>query len=344
MLQSIRSVLLVSATVLLPLAVTVRADSISAVQTFSSQMGSWNVITSGSFNTDNHVHGGVAVGGNALFSGNAEINSHGKTNAESLRVYGDLKLTGTNNKVMAGGATVVKNGTVNADLTLKPGQPNPNQARITSATGSLTFNGNGGTPTLSTLIAADSFFSSRDGLLQSANTDLLNATGALNGVTSGNKLTFKTETAGVSVFNWNIDKPGKIGEVEFKLATDSFAVINIIGNSFSSTWNAGFNFLGGSDFLASNILWNIGVETVNFKGSELFGSILAPDSTINSSKQLTGSLYAASLKQRGQQIHQGIPNPPHNVPESASTLVLAMAGVVIGLAVWARRFLGVNAS
>lgn len=319
-----------------------RADATSDVQTFASQMGSWNVVTSGAFSTDNHVHGGVAVGGNASLSGNAEINSHGSGNAEALRVYGNLNLSGSNNKVLAGGATVVKNGAVNTGLVLKPGQPNPNQSIITSATGSLFFNGNGGNgvaPALNSLAAADSFFSSRDSQMQAANASLLSASGALAPTSfDADTIYFNAANAGVSVFNWNIDTLTNINEVGFNLGADAFVVINIVGSSFNSTWNAGFNFLGGNDSLATRLLWNIGVATVNLTGSELFGSILAPDSTINSGKQLTGSLYAASLHQRGQQIHQGIPYPPQRVPESSSVLVLV--GFAFGVVVLARRFLG----
>lgn len=336
------STLLATTAALFASAVAVRADSTTAVQTFASQMQGWNVITTGAFSTDSHVHGKVAVGGAATLSGNAEINSHGTTNAEALRVYGNLNLVGTNNKVMAGGATVVKNGTTNTAITLKPGQPNPNQALITSNTGSLTFNGNGGTPTLSSLAAADSFFTSRDSLLQAANTELLSAAGALAPTSfDSDTIYFNAATAGVSVFNWNIDQLTNIAEVGFNFAANSFIVVNIIGNSVSSTWNANFNILGGSDFLASHLLWNIGVTTVNFNGSEILGSILAPDSTINSYKQLNGSIYAGSLNQHGQEIHYTPPSV--NVPEEPSSLVLAFAALAIGAAVWFRRSLGVAA-
>jgi len=321
-----------------------RADSTSAVQTFSSQMGSWNVITTGAFSTDSHVHGKVAVGGAATLSGNAEINSHGTTNAEALRVYGNLNLYGMNNKVLSGSATVVKNSTVNTQLTVVTGPTGSNQTPIVDTVhgGTLVLNGNGGTPTVSTLAAADNFFISRDNLLQTANTDLLNASGALSGTLSGNRLSFNTATAGVSVFNWNIDQLTNIGEVGFNLGANSFAVVNIIGNTFNTTWNAGFNFLAGSDFLASHILWNIGIANVNLNGSEILGSILAPDTNIVSYKQLNGSIYAGSLNQHGQEIHYT--RTSVNVPEESSMLVTAFAAVAIGLAAWARRFLGRSAS
>ena len=299
-------------------------------------MGSWNVITSNAFSTDSHVHGTVAVGGSATLSGNAEINSHGTSNAEALRVYGALNLVGTNSKVLSGGATIVKNASTNANLALHSGQPNPNQGLIknnaTNAT--LTFNGNGGTPALSSLSTGDNFFVSRDSVMQAANTELLTAGTLAPTNNNYGRLTFNATTAGVSVFNWNIDQITNINEVGFSFATDSFIVVNILGNTPNSTWNAGFNVLGGSNDLAAHLLWNIGVSTVNLTGSEILGSILAPDSTINSYKQLNGSIYAGSLNQHGQEIHYTPPSV--NVPEEPSILVLAFAAMAIGAAVWVR--------
>lgn len=320
-------------------AVAARANSTSAVQNFSAQMGSRNVITSGAFSTDSHVHGAVAIGGNATLSGNAEINSQGNSTAEGLRVYGKLNLSGQT-KVLSGGATIVKNATTNTGLTLKPGQPNPNQALITSSNGgSLMFNGNGGTPVLSSRASADNFFTSRDSVMQAANTELLSAVGALGATKiDSDTIYFNATTSGVSVFNWNIDQLTSIAEVGFNFTPDSFIVVNIIGNTSASTWNATFNMLGGSDYLAQHLLWNIGVSTVNFTGSELLGSILAPDSTINSYKQLNGSIYSGALCQHGQEIHYTPPSVNIPVSEEPSILVLSLAVMAMGAAVWGKRF------
>ncbi len=323
-------------------ALPLQADSISAVQTFTSEMGSWNVITSGAFSTNNHVHGTVGAGGSAKLYGNAEINSHGKTNAEALRVYGNLSLNGSNNKVLAGGATVVKNATINSKLELKPGKPNPNQATILDKNNgsSLTFNGNGGKPELATLAKADDFFSSRDAKLQVANTQLLNASGALGAtIIDSDTINFNALTSGVNVFNWNVSQLTNIAEVGFKFVTDSYIVINILGNSPSSVWDAKFNILGGSEFLASHVLWNIGVATVKLSGSELLGSILAPDSKITSHKQLNGAIYAATLDQYGQEIHYTPPTKVEKVPENSSWVVTLLAGMSVVLVVLARRHL-----
>ena len=336
--------LIASTAALLVSAGSARADATSEVQDFKSLMGSSNVITTGAFSTDSHVHGTVAVGGNATLSGNAEINSHGNSNAEALRVYGNLNLVG-GTKVLSGGATVVKNGTTNSQLTLKPGQPNPNQATIVNNAngGTLTFNGNGGTPALNSISAADSFFTSRDSVLQAVNTELLSAPGAL-GATSmdSDTIYFNAATSGVSVFNWNIDQLTNIAEVGFNFGADSFIVVNVVGNAVNSAWNASFNILGGNDFLTSHLLWNIGVSTVNLYGSELLGSILAPDSTINSYKQLNGAIYAGSLSQHGQEIHYTPPSV--NVPEEPSMLVVAFAAMAVGVAAWAKRFFGAAVS
>ncbi|MBK9991098.1 MAG: choice-of-anchor A family protein [Verrucomicrobia bacterium] len=319
---------------------TAYANSASALQDFTVQMGSRNVITSGAFTTDSHVHGTVAVGGTAMLKGNAEINSHGNGSAEALRVYGDLKLVGET-KVLSGGATVVKNSKTNSKLTLNPGKPNPNQATIVNG-GTLMFNGNGGTPALSSLASADDFFTSRDSAMQAANTELLNSGTYAPTKIDSDTIYFNALTSGVSVFNWNINQLTSIAEVGFNFSADSFIVVNIIGNTPNSTWNASFNTLGGSDYLAQHLLWNIGVATVNFTGSEILGSILAPDSKINSHKQLNGAIYAESLNQHGQEIHYTHPNTPpvKDVPEEPSLLVLALACMAMGAAVWVKRFVG----
>jgi len=321
---------------------SLQANSASSVQDFATQMGSWNVITSGAFSTDSHVHGTVAVGGSAKLSGNANINSQGSGTAEALRVYGNLNLIG-NTTVLSGGATIVKNRSTNTSISLLQGQPNPNQSTILDSKnkGSLIFNGNGSngvTPSLKSISTADSFFTSRDSVMQVANTQLLGAGTFAPTVSNGNTLSFSSTTAGVSVFNWNIDQLTSINQVGFNFATDSFIVVNIIGNTSSSIWNASFNVLNGSDYLTQHLLWNIGVSKVNLTGDQLLGSILAPDSAITSYKQLNGSIYAGSLDQHGQEIHYTTPSTVKNVPEEASTLVLALAGMALGAAVWVRRF------
>jgi choice-of-anchor A domain-containing protein len=323
---------------------TVHANSASSVQDFATQMGSWNVITSGAFSTDSHVHGTVAVGGSATLSGNADINSHGSGNAEALRVYGNLNLIG-NTTVLSGGATVVKNRSTNTNISLLQGQPNANQSTIVDnrSGGRLLFAGNGGSgaPTLKSISKADNFFTSRDPVMQAANTQLLSAGTFAPTIVSSNTLSFNATAAGVSVFNWDIDQLTSISHVGFNFGTDSFIVVNIIGDTARSTWNASFNVLGGSDYLTQHLLWNIGVSTVNFTGDQLLGSILAPDSRINSHKQLNGEIYAGSLNQDDQEIHY---TPlAVTVPEEPSTLVLAFAAIAMGAALWARRFFRASA-
>jgi len=311
------------------------ASAYSALDAFCSQMAGWNVITGGNFSTDNHVHGTLAVGGNAtLIGGNAEINSHNHGN-EGLRVNGGLTLSGSS-KVLAGGATIVKNATTNTDLTLAPG-------KITSGTGILDFNGNGGTPkTITTLGTQDASFAARDAIMQSANAELLGVAGQ-QGSVSGGKLTFASATSGISVFTWDVGLISGINEVDFQLAGDSFIVVNVI-NTLGNTWNAGFNFLGGAPTKASQILWNVGVSSVAFSGSELFGAILAPDSIVNSAKQLVGSIYAGELHQRGQQIHYESVEPPSRVPEASSFLTLVLAATTLGTAGFFRRSGAVSAA
>jgi choice-of-anchor A domain-containing protein len=273
-------------------------------------------------------------------SGTAEINSHGNSSGEALRVYGNLNLNG-NTSVLSGGATIVKNGSVNTHVTLLPGQPNPNQSTIVNG-GRLLFNGNGSNgsaPTLKSISTADNFFTSRDSVMQAANTQLLAAGKLAPSVSNGNTLSFTATNAGVSVFNWDIDQLTSISQVGFNFATDSFIVVNIIGDTSSSVWNASFNILAGSDYLTQHLLWNIGVATVNLTGDQLLGSILAPDSAITSYKQLNGSIYAGSLDQHGQEIHYTPPSTPmSNVPEEPSALVLAFAAMALGVAVLTRRF------
>jgi len=336
---------LASSAALLISAGSLQANPASSVQDFANQMGSWNVITNGAFSTDSHVHGTVAVGGSATLSGNAEINSHGNSNAEALRVYGNLNLIG-DTTVLSGGATIVKNRSINNKISLVQGTA-VNLPKIVDNTsvngdktprGSLVFNSNGSNgvaPSLQSIPAADNFFTSRDSVMQAANTQLLKAGSFAPSVSNGNTLSFDATTAGVSVFNWNIDQLTSINQVGFNFGTDSFIVVNIIGDTAASIWNASFNVLNGSDYLTQHLLWNIGVSTVNLTGDQLLGSILAPDSTINSYKQLNGEIYAGSLNQHGQEIHYT--QPAVNVPEEPSTLVLAFAAMAMGAAVWIRR-------
>lgn len=308
----------------------VHASAYSALDTFTTQMGGRNVITSGDFSTNNHVHGTVAVGDDVSLSGNAEINSHNHGTV-GLRVNGDVNLSGGNNRIMAGGATIVQNASTNAGLAVQVGQ-------ITGSSGSLGLQGNGGTPkTVTTLASPDSSFIALDAAMQSANSELLGL-GTGGGTLNGSRLTFTSTTTGVSVFTWDVGVSPNINEVGFNFAADSFIVVNII-NSAQSVWNAGFNIVAGSDFLASHVLWNIGVDLVTFTGDQLLGSILAPDSTINSYKQLNGSIYAGSMNQYDREIHFTTPKPPSRVPDAPSSMIALIAATSLGFAaaVRARR-------
>jgi choice-of-anchor A domain-containing protein len=89
--------------VLLIPAGAIHANAATSVQDFTTQMSSWNVITTGNFSTTSHVHGTVAVGSDATLSAKSEINSHDtNSNAEALRVYGNPNLGGTHNRVLNG--------------------------------------------------------------------------------------------------------------------------------------------------------------------------------------------------------------------------------------------------
>ncbi len=138
----------------------------------------------------------------------------------------------------------------------------------------------------------------------------LNATSlALTGLstTAGNsitsyygRMTFNAmdDGSGISVFNIT-DSIFSAAEFDLKLANPANTVIFNISGDGSYNWNA--NSLGGMNWtVADNIIWNFADATVLNLNRQMFGSVLATNAVVTNLNQLSGTIVAAEMRQKGQ--------------------------------------------
>lgn len=219
---------------------------------------------------------GVQVGGN--LSAGMDMNSRDA----SVQVGGDVR-----NINGSSGSTIEAGGN-------RQGYLNANGAQI--ATGK----GQGFADQLVSGLSAEQAKLAAD---LSATSAALAALGSTDGNSIASAYGRTTFTAvddgrGFSVFTLS-DDIFRSTEFDLKVSDPSLTIIFNITGSGHYDWNA--NSIGGMNWtMADNIIWNFSDAEVLNLNRAMFGSVLAPNAVVTNLNQLTGSIVAAEMRQKGQ--------------------------------------------
>jgi choice-of-anchor A domain-containing protein len=277
---------------------------------------------------------GVAVGGAATLSNGSVLNQNNsyKDDAYSLRVYGQLTLSGGSDQSLNGGATFVQNATTNVGL--KDFSVNNGSERVltfgssSSSQPQISLNGNSGHPVPTNFIStADNYFTSRASVLSAASTTFASAS-AMTPTNSSGTLTFNAPANGsITVFNWDVAQQNNINQVAINAPLGSTAIINIFDVP-GGTWSPSFNFIGAGATAASatRVLWNFEGNINLTTSREWWGSILGVNTSITDDQDIDGQIFAKNLTVNSGEIHYDQFTP---IPEPATYAALIGLTVLV---------------
>ncbi|WP_447755760.1 choice-of-anchor A family protein [Sphingopyxis fribergensis] len=277
----------------------------------------WNLVVLGNLNSSSEVEGRTFVGGN--LSGNSSnygIRATTSANGQpGLTVVGNVN---GNHKNLNNGSGAVVGGNVTSGFNLN----GPNQTVKVGGTISNT-NVNQNT-VISNLDASNPSF----GLaLQQQKSDLKGSMGSLSFdmgtlaansqlAVQGNRGTFNAQpnAQGLAVFNITAADLDKIGEIQFNLNGADTAIVNVSGR----TVNLNDNFLGGTNNLGENVIWNFPDAEELTLSTAWGGSVLAPLADAETRNYIQGSAVFGNLKQNGE-MHIGTFKGGYVTPPSGGT-------------------------
>lgn len=282
----------------------------------------WNLVVLGDLTSSSEVEGRTFVGGNLNGnSSNYQIQPlpTSSTGTPGLTVVGDVN---GGHKNLNNGSGAVVGGNVNSGLNL-------NGAAQTVLVGGSISNTNVNNNTVTAgLAASDPAFSqnltqqkslietSMSGLSHSMSTQGANS----ELVVSGNRGTFNAQpdANGVAVFNITAADLDRIGEIQFNLNGADTAIVNVSGKSI--TLND--NFLGGTQNLGENVIWNFPDASSLSLTTAWGGSVLAPGAAATTDNYIQGSAVFGSLVQNGEMhvgTYKGGYNPSPSDPGTPTT-------------------------
>lgn len=258
----------------------------------------WNLVVLGNLDSSSEVEGRTFVGGN--LTGNSS--NYGTRAAASPKGLPGLTVVGNVNgshKNLNNGSGAVVGGHVTSGFNLN----GPNQ---TVKVGGMIRNTNvNQNRVISNLDATDPAF----GLgLQQQKADLKSSLGSLSfdmGALSansrlsvqGNRGIFNAEpnAQGLAVFNITAADLDRIGEIQFNLNGADTAIVNVSGRSI----NLNDNFLGGTNNLGENVIWNFPDAEDLRLTTAWGGSVLAPLADAETRNYIQGSAVFGDLQQNG---------------------------------------------
>jgi choice-of-anchor A domain-containing protein len=278
----------------------------------------YNLVVLGDLTSSSEVEGRTFVGGNLNGnSSNYQIQPlpPSGTGTPGLTVVGDVNGGAKN---LNNGSGAIIGGNVNSGFNL-------NGAAQTVQVGGTISNTNVNSNTVvSGLAVSDPAFAqnltqqkslietSMTGLSHSLSTLGTNSQFSINGNTG----TFNAQPGadGVAVFNISAADLDAIGEIKFNLNGADTAIVNVSGGSI--TLND--NFLGGTQDLGKNVIWNF-PDAKNLALSTAWGgSVLAPDAAATTSNYIQGSAVFGSLLQNGE-MHIGTYSGSYYPPDPSSS-------------------------
>ncbi|HEY0597436.1 choice-of-anchor A family protein [Sphingopyxis sp.] len=277
----------------------------------------WNLVVLGNLDSSSEVEGRTFVGGNLTGnSSNYGIRATTSANGQpGLTVVGNVN---GGHKNLNNGSGAVVGGNVTSGFNLN----GPNQ---TVKVGGMINNTNVNQNTvISNLDRSDPGF----GLaLQQQKADLKSSMASLSFdmgtlaansqlTVQGNRGTFNAQpnAQGLAVFNITAADLDKIGEIQFNLNGADTAIVNVSGR----TVNLNDNFLGGTNNLGENVIWNFPDAEDLTLSTAWGGSVLAPLADAETRNYIQGSGVFGNLKQNGE-MHIGTFKGGYVTPPSGGT-------------------------
>ncbi|KPL69737.1 glycosyl transferase family 1 [Erythrobacter sp. SG61-1L] len=300
-------------------AFAVSIPAFASTPTGTDILSEWNLVVLGDLVSSSEVEGRTFVGGD--LSGNSSNYNISTIPASTngtpgLTVVGDVN-GGTKNLNNGSGAIV--GGNVNSGFNL-------NGATQTVQVGGTISNTNVNQNTVTSgLSASDPAFTQNlqqdKSLIATSVTNLSYDLSTLSPNSDfsiqGNKgvFTAQPDADGVAVFNISSADLDAIGEIQFDLNGAQTAIVNVSGTNI--TLND--NFLGGTNNLGENVIWNF-PDAENLTLTTAFGgSVLAPKADAHTYNYIQGSAVFGSLTQDGE-MHVGTYNGGYQYePPSSSS-------------------------
>jgi len=304
----------------------------------------WNLIVLGDLTSSSEVEGRTFVGGD--LKGNSS-NYQTRTPPPSSRATPGLtvvgNVTGGTKNLNGGGATVGGNVTSGFNLNGGPQTVNAGGAVAnTNVNQNIVNSGLASTPGF-----LDSLRAQRDALVQSL-TELSTSLSSLasNAVANitGSRATFdaQPDANGLTVYSLTANDLSTFGEIDFSRNGADTVIVNVSGSSIGLH----DNFLGNSDNLGANVIWNFAEASDLQLSTAWRGSILAPNANGTIGNYIQGSAVFGNLTQNGE-LHLGTytgnytpptsPPPVAAVPEPSSWAMMLLGFGALGSVIRRRR-------
>lgn len=287
----------------------------------------WNLVVLGDLTSSSEVEGRTFVGGN-LTGNSSNYNIAGVT--PSTKGQAGLTVVGDVNggiKNLNNGSNANVGGNVNSGFNLNG---NPQTVKVGGTISNTNVNQN----TVQSGLA-----NSNPAFVQGLQQDKSLLTTSMNGLSydlgqlgsnsqltiNGNRGTFNAQPGsdGVAVFNITSQQLDSIGEIQFNLNGADTAIVNVSGTSI----NLNDNFLGGTNNLGKNVIWNFKDATDLTLTTAWGGSVLAPKANAHTYNYIQGSAVFGNLIQDGE-MHVGTysggyypPSPPASSSSTGGTAV-----------------------
>lgn len=319
-------------------------------------MKAWNLITLGDLASSSEVEGRTFVGG-TLSGNSSNYFIHGNLlpapSTPGLIVVGDVtggtkQLNNSSGAVVGGNVTSGFNLNGDGQIVAIGG----NAQDINGSNGSIIaigggtsgyINANGGVVVTNLNLnpnLQNTLVDGRDTMitdLKGLSTYLATLSATDTATIAYNRATFSPASSGSSlaVFDLTPSQLDQFGEIQFNLNGFDTVIVNVSGAS--ALLND--NFLGGTQNLGQNVIWNF-YEATDLTFTTAFGgSVLAPYAHGTIYNYIQGSAVFGSLTQNGE-IHLGTYNGNYQVPgvpEPATWLQMIAGFALVGLGLRGRR-------
>lgn len=317
------------------------------VTNLQTDYDNFNLISFGDADLSNYgdTWGGLAVNGALTLSGTGVISQNITTNNSTLYVTGQLSL-GSSTTLDSGYAYLP--GLTKSQWTWNAG----NQTLTNKSSGAVLNSGPSSAPNAANNpisgTAAPTGINFNGSALQTTfsgiSTSLANATATGTISANSGNLIFSSgaQTSGVVVFNLDVSSSAGAGvlsgntynnqtisNVSVNVPAGLTYVINVVNAGGKTIFGSGVNLNSGTN--DGQLLWNIegsGTVTIGSQsGDTLYGSILAPNATIDTSTVISGQVAAGSFSDCGVELHDTEFSPALVTTPEPGTYALWAAGV-----------------